>query len=179
MIQLGLSLAGTRAERLLLAHCLYWWNSFGKGYLYEVTIFRDLRATGIRFVGHDLRHREERLSPSDLVVLGHHGDIKTSTYFLHVTRTFPLRHDFYITRLFEVGKRKWHDAVILKPSFWMEINGEPQLGSIEETLRFFPQAVLVEVHNVQLIVVSYEYWKQKVKIRQQQEGRKTKDGPKT
>lgn len=35
--------------RLLLVYCLYWWSAFARGYIFEVTIHRDLTASGIQF----------------------------------------------------------------------------------------------------------------------------------
>ena len=156
--------------RGLLAHCLYWWNSFGKGYLYEVTIFADLRDEGIKFTAHDLFDPEERRSAYDLIVLQRRGDIKTSTYFLHVARSFPLRHDFYITRLFSVTRRVWQNAVILRPEFWDEINGETRRITLDNVLSVFPAVAAVSMRGNRYVVVDYAIWKQKVKARQRKGG---------
>lgn len=67
---------------LLQGYCLYWWQSFARGYAFEVTIMRDLFADGIDFKMHDVRSKVERFSPADLTVLDLLGDIKTSIYFL-------------------------------------------------------------------------------------------------
>jgi len=99
LAQVGLSRPDIPATRLIVAYCLYWWRAFVLGYALEVEIQRDLQVSGIQFETHDLRRREERLSPYDLTVLGFKGDIKTSTYFLQATRTLALPHDFYITRV--------------------------------------------------------------------------------
>ena len=40
---------------LLLAYCIYWWQSFTRGYVFEVEIIRDLEASGVKFQAHDLR----------------------------------------------------------------------------------------------------------------------------
>lgn len=87
--------------RALVAYCLYWWRSFTKGYIREVTVFRDLTQAGIAFEAHDVRDPVQRRSSHDLTVHGRSGDVKTSTYFLHTARTFPLRCDFYIVRLWD------------------------------------------------------------------------------
>ena len=84
-IQQDLSQAGfyqraNRGSMYLLAYSYYWWDSFARGYTFEMTIFRDLEAAGIEFVAHDITKRAERYSPADLIVLGQTGDIKTSTY---------------------------------------------------------------------------------------------------
>jgi len=156
--------------RGLLAHCLYWWNSFGKGYLYEITIFADLRNDEIEFTAHDLSDPDERRSAYDLTVLQRQGDVKTSTYFLHVARSFPLRHDFYITRLFSVTRRIWQNAVILRPEFWDEINGETHRTTLDNVLSVFPAVADVLMRGNRYVVVDYAIWKQKVKARQRKGG---------
>ncbi|NJO82947.1 MAG: hypothetical protein HC828_09075 [Blastochloris sp.] len=52
--------------RLLYAYLLYWWGSFARGYALEVEIFRDLEASGVQFLAHDLRDPQARYSLSDL-----------------------------------------------------------------------------------------------------------------
>jgi hypothetical protein len=71
LAQVGLLRLDIPSTRLIVAYCLYWWRSFTLGYALEIEIQRDLQASGIRFQAHDLRQREERLSPFDLVVLGY------------------------------------------------------------------------------------------------------------
>lgn len=156
--------------RGLLAHCLYWWNSFGKGYFYEITIFEDLRDEGIEFVAHDLSEPNERRSAYDLIVLQRRGDVKTSTYFLHVARSLPLQHDFYITRLFSVTRRVWQNAVILRPEFWDEIDGETHTTTLDNALSVFPDVVAVFMRGARYVIVDYAIWKQKVKARQHKGG---------
>ena len=63
---------------LLLTYCVYWWQSFAKGYAFEVEIMQDLTHSNIDFQMHNLRNRRERYSPADLTVLALWGDIKTS-----------------------------------------------------------------------------------------------------
>ena len=84
---------------LLFAYCVYWWQSFARGYAFEVEIMRDLEASQVDFTMHDLLSSGERYSPADLIVLDLLGDIKTSTYFLQLQPSGPLANDFYITRL--------------------------------------------------------------------------------
>jgi hypothetical protein len=67
---------------LLQGYCLYWWQSFSRGYAFEVFIMRDLQANRIAFKMHDIRNQDDRYSPADLVVQNLLGDIKTSIYFL-------------------------------------------------------------------------------------------------
>lgn len=84
----------------LLAFCLYRWWNFARGYIFEVSIFRDLEQSGIVFAAHDLSRSGERYSDCDLIMLGLKGDIKRSLYFLDDLASTPLAHDFYLTRLF-------------------------------------------------------------------------------
>jgi len=156
--------------RGLLAHCLYWWNSFGKGYLYEITILADLRNEKIEFTAHDLSDPDERRSAYDLIVLQRRGDIKTSTYFLHVARSFPLQYDFYITCLFSVIRRVWQNVVILRPEFWDEIDGETHWTILNNVLSVFPAVAAVFMRGNRYVVVDYAIWKQKVKTRQYKGG---------
>ncbi|MFQ5674879.1 MAG: hypothetical protein ACE5G1_03195, partial [bacterium] len=93
-------------SKYLLAYCYFWWDSFARGYIFEVRIFKDLKSYGISFIAHELRRRAERFSRSDLIVMGYEGDIKTSTYFLHTSRTRLLLNDFYITRLYDADQRE-------------------------------------------------------------------------
>lgn len=73
----------------LASYLLYWWSAFAKGYLFELSIFRDLESADIQFIAHDIQTRRGRLSPSDLFVEGLSGDIKNTTYFLYSSRSFP------------------------------------------------------------------------------------------
>jgi len=97
----------------LAAYCVYWWTSFARGYRFELMIFRDLQASGITFISHNLRKRKERLSPYDLVVLNQLGDVKSTTYFLHTTQTLALNCDFYITRLYDIQNRCYLVVVLM------------------------------------------------------------------
>jgi hypothetical protein len=160
--QAGVPLAGSVGERCLIAFCHYWWTSFGKGYVREVTIFRDLTATGIAFDAHDLRDKRQRFSPYDLLVSGWSGDIKTSTYFLHTRRGFPLVNDFYIVGLFDETTRRKLDIVIMKPAVWEKLDGAPLSCELREVSRHFPRPTQVTVRNETLIVVEYEAWKRHV-----------------
>jgi len=103
---IGVQLAGDIGQQCLVAFCGYWWQSFGKGYIREVAVFRDLERSGIQVAAHDLRQRQERFSPHDLTVLGFRGDAKTSTYFLHAARSYPLAGDFYLVRIYTADGHK-------------------------------------------------------------------------
>ena len=47
---------------LLFAYCVYWWQSFARGYAFEVEIMRDLKISQVDFKMHDLLSRGERYS---------------------------------------------------------------------------------------------------------------------
>ncbi len=156
--------------RALLAYCLYWWRSFSKGYIREVVVFRDLEQSGIAFDAHDLRDPTQRRSAYDLTVLEQRGDVKTSTYFMHTARAFPLRCDFYIVRLWDDAANQWLDLVLLNPEAWRAIDGEPTPCAWETVARVLPAVAQVEVRGETLVVVLYAEWKARVLSRQSQEG---------
>jgi len=155
--------------RALLAYCLYWWRSFSKGYIREVAVFRDLEQSGVAFEAHDLRDPAQRRSAYDLTVLGRSGDVKTSTYFIHTTRAFPLRCDFYIVRLWDETVHQWLDLVLLKPDAWRELDGEPTPCTWETVARVLPTVAQVLVRSETLVVVLYAEWKARVRHKQSQQ----------
>jgi hypothetical protein len=165
-----LALDATVVSRCLLAYCLYWWASFARGCAFELEIIRDLQAAGIRLATHDLRVREERFTPSDLTLLGMTGDIKSSTYFLYVARSFPLTCDFYITQLYDSARRSYRRIVILAEEAWHRINGETVSTDLAGTARLLPRVVGVTFLGYHLVVVDYAVWKQKVLHRQAERG---------
>lgn len=145
---------------LLLAYCVYWWQSFARGYAFEVEIMRDLEASDVDFAMHDLRS-SERYSQADLIVLGLLGDIKISTYFLRADAS--LKNDFYITRLYD-GSRERTLVVMQKPQAWQRVGGEQTVaGNLQNVLRLLPQPVQLMQEQVTLIVVEYDDWKRRVK----------------
>ena len=155
---------------LLRAYCVYWWQSFARGYAFEVEVIRDLEANGVVFQAHDLRRRKARYSKADLKVLGLDGDIKTSTYFLKFQPFRDLTNDFYITRLYE-KKRQRTLVVLQKPIAWQTINGEVLYESkLEDLLKILPNPVRLQQKNTTLVVIEYDFWKQKVLKIQQDEG---------
>ena len=164
--QAGLRRAGVRASNLLMAYCLYFWESFAVGYAFEVEIYRDLTESGIAFQAHDIRDPQARLSSYDLQLLEQHGDIKTSLYFLYSRRTRDLPHDFYITRFYE-GSRQRTLVVLLKPFAWEQINGDTIEAALEEATRQFPAPVKVQIGRKPIVVIDYNVWKKKVAKRQQ------------
>lgn len=153
---------GTTEGRFLLMYCLYWWQSFGKGYIREVAVFRDLKHAGIIFEAHDLRDPAARRSAYDLTILERRGDIKTSTYFIHTARAFPLRYDFYLVRLWNEETNRWLDLALLKPETWRELNGEPTPCAWESVARLLPAVLQVVVRGENLIVAPYEVWQERV-----------------
>lgn len=151
---------------LLLAYCLYFWESFTKGYAFEVEVYRDLAKSGIDFQAHDIRDRQARFSAHDLVVLNLNGDVKTSTYFLFVGRGLGLAHDFYITRLYE-GKHQRTLVAMLQLAAWNEIDGDTIVGLLNEATRYFPAPVLVRLEQGTIVIAEYGVWKEKVLSSQQ------------
>ena len=175
LIERGLNVRVTE-HRLLLAYVLYWWMSFAKGYSLEIAVFLDLRRAGISFESHNLNNPHERFSSYDLTLGIWRGDIKSSTYFLETARSFPLRMDFYIVRLYRSSARAWRWAVLLSPAFWRNINGEPIRAALEDALIYFPQPVYFEVKNTPLIAVDYAVWKEKVRAFQARRGGNENEG---
>jgi hypothetical protein len=153
--------------QLVLAFCLYWWQSFTKGYAFEIEIVRDLTASGILHQAHDLRDRQARLSPFDLTVIGFRGDIRTSTYFFAVERGRILPHDFYITRLWNHRIRRWQRVAILKPAFWAALDGETRPSRLEEVLDILPEIAEIRLDTQRLVVVEYQEWKERIKTQQE------------
>jgi hypothetical protein len=162
-------LGATAEERALLVYCLYWWRSFGKGYLREASVFHDLEKSGIEFEAHDLRDAAARRSVYDLIVMGRRGDVKNSTYFIHTARAFPLRSDFYIVRMWDEITNHWLDLVMLKPEVWRELNGEPTPCSWEMIARVLPAPAQIALRGEVLIVAPYKQWKDCVLRKQLQE----------
>lgn len=155
---------------LLLAYCVYWWQSFTRGYAFEIEVKRDLEASQIIFDMHDIRSRAERYSPADLVVLTLMGDIKTSTYFLQESSEQALPNDFYITRMYEQGHAKTL-VVFQKPFAWRRIGGRSVIpGELENVLKLLPRPVQVTQANTVLVVVEYATWKVLVKQTQKRGG---------
>ena len=153
--------------QLVLVFCLYWWQSFTKGYAFEVEILHDLAASGILHQAHDLHDRQARLAPFDLTVMGFHGDIRTSTYFFAVERGRGLPHDFYITRLWNRRTRRWQKVAILKPAFWAALDGETRPSRLEEVLDILPDIAEIRLDTQRLVVVEYQDWKERIKTRQE------------
>jgi hypothetical protein len=154
-------------SKYLLAYCYFWWDSFARGYIFETHIFNDLKSYGISFIAHELRQRAERFSRSDLIVMGYEGDIKTSTYFLHTSRTRLLLNDFYITRLYDAYQRERILVVMLNETFWQLLDGETVESTIRQVPRVLPRAAHLDFAEGRLVVIEYEDWKARVKAKQQ------------
>ncbi len=146
----------------LRAYCTYWWDSFAKGYLFEVVIYRSLEQSGVRFWAHDVTDPTQRYMPYDLIVSGWQGDIRTSTYFLFTTRTQTLKHAFYITRLWHRYRRKRVWAVVMQPNFWATIDGDTQIVKLSQAAERFPAVSQVNPRNQPLIVAEYTVWLTKI-----------------
>ncbi|MBI1926058.1 hypothetical protein HYR99_17625 [Candidatus Poribacteria bacterium] len=167
LTETGLRHPEVRETNLLLAYCLYFWESFAAGYAFEVEIFRNLSASGIRFKAHDLRDRRTRISPYDLEILGLRGDVKTSFYFLYVGRGQGLPNDFYITRFYEANRQRTL-VVMLQLAAWEQIDGETITSLLAEATRHFPQPVRIELELGSVIIADYNLWKQKVLQKQRE-----------
>lgn len=158
-------------EFYLLAYCLYWWYAFTTGYTFEVAILRDLTDSGVKFLAHDLRKRQERRSPFDLVVMGFTGDLKTSTYFLHAVRSRGLPADFYITRLYRRLDKERLLVVFLKQPVWDAIDGEALTTTLAALPDVLPAVAEIEHGGQTFIVVEYQEWKTRILKHQHRKGR--------
>ena len=156
--QANLRRSDVEASNLLLAYCLYFWESFALGYAFEVGIYRDLINSGIEFKAHDIRDRAARFSAYDLQILSLKGDVKTSLYFLHAARSRDLAHDFYITRFYE-GKQQRTLVVLMHSSAWDQINGDTIKGILEEATKQFPVPVMVQIEDRPIVIMEYNVWK--------------------
>lgn len=160
----GLYDAGNHpASRFLLAYCLYWWQSFCKGYTFEIEIFQDLKNSGLRFEAHNLLDPAARLSPYDLLMSDFRGDIKTSTYFLQKVSRQRVSNDFFITKMWLPSQRSRILVVFLQELTWDEIDGETlftQLTTLETVL---PNPARIAYHSGELVVSEYIFWKQKMR----------------
>ena len=150
-------------SRLCLSYLLYWWNAFARGYAFEVEIFQDLERVGIQFQAHNLLDCNQRFSPSDLTVIGQAGDIKTSTYFLHIVRV-PT-HDFYVVRFANQG-RFYTIVVMLQPSAWEAINGDTVDGDLSSVLKQLPRPIRISSDTSEFVIIEYNEWQQRILRRQ-------------
>jgi hypothetical protein len=149
-------------SRFLIAFCLYWWSALAIGYIFEIEVFRDLQDSGIAFQTHDLRKRAERFSFADLTISNLKGDVKSSTYFFHVTRSSNLAHDFYITRYYEEFRRRYCWFVILWLEHWNQIDGETQPMIFPNWPSDLFQPVSFDFSGKKWVAISYAVWKFKI-----------------
>jgi hypothetical protein len=101
-------------------------------------------------------------------VLGRRGDVKTSTYFIHTARAFPLRCDFYIVRLWDEALSQWLDLTLLKPETWQELDGEPTACDWEMVARVLSAVAQISVRGETLVVTPYDEWEDRVLRKQEQ-----------
>jgi len=146
-------------SRLLLSYLLYWWGAFARGYALEVEIFHDLRRSGIQFQAHNLLDSQQRYSPSDLIVSGMAGDIKTSLYFVQVAA--PPAHDFYVVRLLTPGGMSIL-VVLLQSLIWDKIDGDTLPGYLDTIAQQLPAPVRLLQHGREWVALGYNEWKRRI-----------------
>jgi hypothetical protein len=151
----------------LRAYCIFGWDSFAKGYIFEVAVYRDLKAAGVTFVAHDITDPVQRRLSFDLVVSNWRGDIKASSYFLAMAYTRIPQHDFYITRLYDHTGRRRVWAVIMQPEAWAAINGETEAADLSQAHQHFPAVSHFYYRGRRLVVAAYGVWKAKILAFQQ------------
>jgi len=169
----GWYISAKKESRWLFAYCVYWWNSFANGYIFEVSALKDLQKEGIVPLVRDIRNRVERFAAADILIGEWTGDVKNSTYFFFVARSYPLSCDFYITRLFNSESRRYDWIVILKIRMWAKIDGETKASDFHHLDDCLKTPLHFELSDNLFIAVSYVTWKQKL-LRYQQGG--TTDG---
>lgn len=169
---MGVQSTGDVGQQCLVVFCGYWWQSFGKGYVREVAVYRDLERSGVEFAAHDLRQGQARFSPHDVTVLGFRGDVKTSTYFLHAARSYPLVNDFYLVRIYDASRRTWLDIAMVKRGMWRVIDGDTRPCELEDVAQSLPTPVLLKARDETLVVITYADWKQRVlRVQAQRKGK--------
>ena len=169
----GWYIPSKKESRWLFAYCVYWWNSFANGYIFEVSVLKDLQKEGIVPSVRDIRNRTERFVAVDILIGEWTGDMKNSTYFFFVARSYPLLCDFYITRLFNAERRHHDWIVILKERMWTKVDGETKASDFHHLDDCLRTPLQFELFGNMFIAVSYVTWKQKL-LRYQQGG--TTDG---
>lgn len=158
-VQRGWQRTDIPETRLLLSYFLYWWGAFARGYALEVEIFQDLQQSGVQFQAHNLLDHQERYSPSDLIIRGLAGDIKTSVYF--VQAAISLTQDFYIVRLSLRG-RTYTLVVLLQPLAWDAINGDTVDGTLETIQQQSSTPIRIRQAGHVLVALAYTEWKRRM-----------------
>jgi len=157
-------LEATRIEgaEFLLIFSLYWWTSFCRGYMFELTVFRDLEASGIQFIPHDPRLEEERYAPNDFYLGEFRGDVKSSIYFLEDMVALQPTVDLYISRLYDSRRRRYHRVVFMKERVWKRINGNTIPGSVSQAPDLFPRVICFTIRGQRWVLAEYDVWKARV-----------------
>ncbi len=143
----------------VVVYCLYRWASFAGGYVFQITIFRDLEVSGIQFTPRDPRRPRERFADHDLVLLGFKGDVKQSLYFLNALPQRSLRADFYLTQMYDRQAHRQRRVVLMRERVWGRINGKTTPGRLPNALRWFPAPIALTLQQETWVLMDYEAWK--------------------
>ncbi len=143
----------------VVVYCLYRWASFAGGYVFQITIFRDLEASGIQFTPRDPRLPRERFADHDLVLLGFKGDVKQSLYFLDALPRRSLTADLYLTQMYDRQVHRQRRVVLMRERVWRRINGETTSGRLPDALQWFPAPVALTLQREIWVLMDYEAWK--------------------
>ena len=61
----------------------------------------------------------------------------------------------------------YQEVALLKPAFWAALDGETRPSRLEEVLDVLPDVAEIRVDTQKLVVVEYQEWKERVKMRQE------------
>jgi hypothetical protein len=171
LTEIGLHVPDRHPEsRLLMSYCLYWWQSFCKGYAFEIEVFRDLERSGLHFQAHDLLDPGDRRSAHDLLISGLRGDVKSGVHFLLKASREAVSCDFIITRVWLSGRRARTLVVFLQDMAWERIDGETLLTILSHLGEVLPKPARIAYHNGELVVADYADWKRRMSQYQQLHG---------
>jgi len=143
----------------VVVYCLYRWASLAGGYVFQMAIFRDLEASGIRFTPRDPRLPRERFTDHDLVLSGFKGDVKQSLYFLDALPQRSLTADLYFTQMYDRQVHRQRRVVLMREQVWRRINGETTPGRLPDALQWFPAPVALTLQQETWVLMDYEAWK--------------------
>lgn len=143
----------------LVVYSLYKWASFASGYVFQITIFRDLESSGIDFTPRDPRFSQQRYADHDLVLFGFKGDMKLSLYFLDTLPSRSLSADFYITQMYDFKIRRQRRIVIMHERLWRSINGKVIPDQLRNALQWVPHPVAINIQLETWILMDYQAWK--------------------
>ncbi|MGA9348919.1 MAG: hypothetical protein WBW48_08955 [Anaerolineae bacterium] len=158
----GLDAARIEGAEFLLIFSLYWWTSFCRGYMFELTVFRDLEASGIQFIPHNPRLEEERYAPNDFYLGEFRGDVKSSIYFLEDLVAIQPTVDLYISRLYDSRRRRYQQVVFMKEQVWRCINGDTIPGTVPQAPDLFPRVISFTIRGQKWVLAEYDMWKARV-----------------